>query len=920
MPSYDLTQSIRFDLRATGREVPARIRDDVAGLARELAELQAQLERGQGAERESAAALADLAARFQALAATVQSSGQASARADADRARATKAAVDSQVDDWQRLQDALQRMEARDQSGRGQAVQDPRVAQAVADAAEVYDTWASLQARLKQMDRESADAAKQGAAEVAASRRRGTEAVADHIAQVRAEAAEVERARVAEVQAMGDRARAYARAEQDAEEYEAAVRRIADASTRDANARTWIDKQQADLDELLAEMHEYERVAKTVQVNAGATASAGAKGAKDAAGATKEWNGQLLSVAYAFDDIRYGFGAIVNNVPQIALATGMTAAWAGGIAIAAVAIDTLSRNFGPSMEEIKVGLGIADDKTRMLARSVEDAKAKLDALKAQSYKVDIDYTRIREAEVTLDAMEKRLAAFKAAERDNIQETTAKQTKDIAGDFGGSAALQKIVGDIYASQGVSFTTAETEAAIAKATKQIKQFENYSAIEQLNPIAIYMYNRAKENLAAAQQQAMEQNANAARDEVGAFNAGDYEAIKRMQRRARDFPGAFNAVGPENLTLGERVSNLASSRGEAIGQFDAEKSIAEGEKELAQFEQRNRTARTKAQQNARAKQAEQQRAINEAATGYADRDNLQSGLFQKAAGGQVPANVQADMLAAVKANLVKAGTDPGLIEAAAAEIMKDAMVAVNRHLASGTQPAGVRREEQAGRAGRRQFNQEAAAMARRVGPGIMEDVENRILGGIANGATPEQAADAVAAAVGQWVRAQGVRGEQSEQVANAIIDKATGATATALAKLGGPNQQAAAQVLEDRIRKLEARAQAADRQGDSIEARNRQQVFGQEAQARFGANDAQAEQIGRRANQWLERGANPEQALQAAIRELLAGQQQAWGRLQRLENFGWNVANQVRIQNQRQNRNVNQMPAVGMQGMTQ
>ncbi len=53
----------------------------------------------------------------------------------------------------------------------------------------------------------------------------------------------------------------------------------------------------------------------------------------------------LGQLAYAIDDVQYGFNAIVNNIPQIVLGLGGSAGVAGAIGIAAVAINQLVKHW-----------------------------------------------------------------------------------------------------------------------------------------------------------------------------------------------------------------------------------------------------------------------------------------------------------------------------------------------------------------------------------------------------------------------------------------------------------------------------------------------------------------------------------------------------------------------------------------------
>ncbi len=53
----------------------------------------------------------------------------------------------------------------------------------------------------------------------------------------------------------------------------------------------------------------------------------------------------LSQLAYAIDDVQYGFNAIVNNIPQIVMGLGGGAGLAGAIGIAAVAINQLIKHW-----------------------------------------------------------------------------------------------------------------------------------------------------------------------------------------------------------------------------------------------------------------------------------------------------------------------------------------------------------------------------------------------------------------------------------------------------------------------------------------------------------------------------------------------------------------------------------------------
>lgn len=61
----------------------------------------------------------------------------------------------------------------------------------------------------------------------------------------------------------------------------------------------------------------------------------------------------MLQLGYAVDDLQYGFSAIANNIPQIAMGFGAGAGLAGGIAIASTAVNQLIKHWGELSDMVK---------------------------------------------------------------------------------------------------------------------------------------------------------------------------------------------------------------------------------------------------------------------------------------------------------------------------------------------------------------------------------------------------------------------------------------------------------------------------------------------------------------------------------------------------------------------------------------
>ncbi len=100
------------------------------------------------------------------------------------------------------------------------------------------------------------------------------------------------------------------------------------------------------------------------------------KAGKDSA----KFGQNMLQAAYAADDLQYGLRGIVNNVPMLAQAFGLSAGWAGGIAILAVALNQLLpllTSAGDGMANLK------ETSSDVLTNAANAAISKLDKRKAE---------------------------------------------------------------------------------------------------------------------------------------------------------------------------------------------------------------------------------------------------------------------------------------------------------------------------------------------------------------------------------------------------------------------------------------------------------------------------------------------------------------------------------------------------------
>ncbi len=91
----------------------------------------------------------------------------------------------------------------------------------------------------------------------------------------------------------------------------------------------------------------------------------------------------LLQMSYAIDDLQYGFRAIVNNIPQIAMSIGgpNAMAIAGAAGIAAVAVNQLIQHWGALSDAMSVAF-VTDNITDFARLNEELATARKRAVEA----------------------------------------------------------------------------------------------------------------------------------------------------------------------------------------------------------------------------------------------------------------------------------------------------------------------------------------------------------------------------------------------------------------------------------------------------------------------------------------------------------------------------------------------------------
>ncbi len=239
----------------------------------------------------------------------------------------------------------------------------------------------------------------------------------------------------------------------------------------------------------------------------------------------------LSQLAYAVDDIQYGFNAIVNNIPQIVMGFGFSAGIAGAAGIAAVAINQLSKHFGDLGDVLNEA--IFKESAKDLQDIADRAKLGADAFKDM-------------ANALTDVVKQQGEAFKGS----------------AVNAGGGAK----------GLGVAAAGAMVEGGINP------QPEKGLGRSLLNKLPYFLtFLRTTNKASDIQQQADEL--------VGRAGAGDKVALEDLRRLAKEHPDQFNEGQHAALARDPEAekANEAFRKGQAEVKKVREKDEADARKEI-------------------------------------------------------------------------------------------------------------------------------------------------------------------------------------------------------------------------------------------------------------------------------------------------------------------------------------------------
>ena len=324
-------------------------------------------------------------------------------------------------------------------------------------------------------------------------------------------------------------------------------------------------------------------------------------------GASHNASRGLMQLGYAIDDLQYGFAAIGNNIPQIALGLGAGAGVAGAAAIAAVAVSQLIKHWGelsqlwgddsanklpqvktgieglpesikeveaainslkgvgdhgPDLWEIITGSGLeGQEKLQKLIEMLKEAKQ---ALAEERAIAGTDATHSDEARGVGGAVRNAITSLPGGSDELIGALTANgmspeaARKAVAGALGGNAADLKDITDITAKlKNPKFTA--LEHASPEAIARAKEEKQEKAIREEGQDEVDRQKRVKEKRAAIWEKALKVGEQIeeqeAKEEAQEKKRARIEALEDQRKDIMD------RVGEQRETLWQASHQAAS-----------------------------------------------------------------------------------------------------------------------------------------------------------------------------------------------------------------------------------------------------------------------------------------------------------------------------------------------------------------------
>jgi hypothetical protein len=299
----------------------------------------------------------------------------------------------------------------------------------------------------------------------------------------------------------------------------------------------------------------------------------------------------LVQLGYIVDDVRYGFGAVVNNIGPLVQAFGGSAGLAGGAQIAAVALYELYTHW----DKVKAELG-DDSGIREAMRTLEGLKERIKDLKDEMAGIPrpgiaalLDVTEGMAAREGKAA--KAADSMMAAETDE-QKARRERVEQAVKEHGGLPGLSRKMGDFMFEQGHYSQFLNDEDTRRLAGIEQARREGHDLPEYTREVEKSLREKARRN---ARQQAQRYFGRAATDaDTGAALAED---LKKNR-------GLFGDLG--DVIAGDKQTDQERNKANDDDQAKSAARLAKTLREREAAEKRDQAAIDKANDDDQAKSA--------------------------------------------------------------------------------------------------------------------------------------------------------------------------------------------------------------------------------------------------------------------------------------------------------------------------
>lgn len=423
----------------------------------------------------------------------------------------------------------------------------------------------------------------------------------------------------------------------------------------------------------------------------------------------------ILNISHAFQDLQYGIGAVLNNIPLVMTSLGFGPGAAGAVMALGVTAEVVRGQMG----SLSAALGLADDPAKKLGASIAEVQEKVKALSGKTIMFAADFKDLDEAEKRLERLQKLKALVEGTKETDAEKSLSQVAQGIVtAKAGGSKAVAKAVGEIEATRGVEHGSQMDVNIVANSQDQIDRINKDIAANNYdwrNPIGVAQQMGAQQLMLmelTRRRDAAAERLKGAREgfvgeETGKFLAGDPEAIKRMKNRVAQFPGAFTFEGGQAIAaMPGSPEEMQARADKKVGVDQAAGLDAANKKDLDEWNRLEKAKRVARQQKKRADDAAAKRAATEREQAVSAQVNLfdtefaqqrgpgslDSAILARAGQGQAAQTIQADLGATMRRQM--AGKVPAdMVDEVADGIVKKAVDAVRAEVAAaGGGRAGV------------------------------------------------------------------------------------------------------------------------------------------------------------------------------------------------------------------------------------